>query len=616
MAVDQQVRPATEERPAPEGAAPARGANIRLLWAFVRPHRAVLGLGVLLGLVATGADLATPLVAKWVLDAMAADAPVAPAIAVLAGLLVVGAGIGLVQWIMLGRLGERVILDVRTSMVARLFRLRVDQLAGRSSGEFVTRVTSDTVLMRETVASSIVQLVNGTVGLVGALTLMALLDWVLLAATLGTLVVIGTVVALLMPSLARAQEAAQAALGRLGGALEGGMRAIRTVKAARAEHRESERVITEAREAARQSVRAVRVEAIAWTATGGGISLAIMLILGIGAYRVGAGVLAVSALVAFLLYAFQLMGPAMELSTVITQFQSGIAAAARVAEVQRLEVEHDEPAAGPPATAHSGAPEEGGPAAPEAPVLAFHEVEAGYRPDAPPALAGVSIQVPRIGHTAIVGPSGAGKTTMFSLILRFLHPRAGEITLEGRPLETWSLDALRGRIAYVEQDTPLLPGTLAENLRYSRPDAPDDALWAALRAVRLAERARSLPQGLDTPLSADVVSGGERQRIAIARALVAEPAILLLDEATAQLDGLTEAAVQRAIRELAERGAVVTIAHRLSTVVDADQIIVLEAGRCRATGTHAELLATDALYQELVTALRIAAVPPERVPAP
>ncbi|MFB6726334.1 ABC transporter ATP-binding protein [Kribbella sp. NPDC056345] len=572
-----------------------RWQNLRMLWSFVRPHRRTLMAGMLLGLGTTAAALATPMVSKSVLDGLAASSPIAPLVGLLVGLLVISSGLGLVQWILLGRMGERVVLDARSSMVRRLLRVRVGELAGRSPGELVTRVTSDTVLLREAAASSLVQLVNGVITLVGSLVLMALLDWVLLATTLGALAMVGVIVALLMPPMAKAQEQAQGAVGRLGGALEGALRAIRTVKASRAEHRESERVIVEATESARQSVRAVRYEAVAMTVAGFGIGLATLLILGLGAWRVSEGLLAVSGLVAFLLYTFQLMEPVATLTTTVSSLQSGIAAATRIREVDALELE--------PADV-TGERRTNGDLNRSA--LSFEGVTARYAPGSAPALHDVTLEIPRIGHTAIVGPSGAGKTTMFSLLLRFLNPDSGRLVLDGVPLDEWSLEDLRRRIVYVEQDTPLVPGTLRENLLYTHQDADEATLWEALRAVRLDERVRQLPDGLDTSLSTAVISGGERQRIALSRALVSTPEILLLDEATAQLDGLTEAAVHEVIARVAQTGAVLTIAHRLSTVIDADQIVVLESGTIRARGTHQELLATDSLYRDLVAALRIA----------
>jgi ATP-binding cassette subfamily B protein len=573
--------------------------RLRILWSFARPHQRALALALVLALVGSGMGLATPMVTKGVLDALDGSGSLRGPISALLLLLVVGSAVMYWQWTLLGALGERVVLLARESMVRRFLRATVPAVTRRPPGELVTRVTSDTVLLHQAATGAPVGLINAVVMLVGTLVLMAVLDLVLLGTVVAAVVVVGVLFAVLMPGIATAQQRAQDHLGRLGGNLEGALRAIRTVKAGRAEDRTAERIVADARTSAEHGIRAVRREALAWTISAAGIQLAIILVLGVGAWRVSEGALEVSSLIAFLLYSFGLMDPISELSQNVTALQSGIAAAERIRETEDLQSEQTQRFAGD-VPVREAAP-------PDAPVLELRDVTAAYGPDAEPAVRGVGLVIPRRGHTAIVGPSGAGKTTLFSLVLRFLEPTGGELLLDGRPYRDLTHDEIRSRLAYVEQDTPIVPGTIRDNLLLARPDATEAELLRVLREVRLAEKIDALDEGLDTPLSGAAVSGGERQRIALARALLRTPDVLLLDEATAQLDGLTEAAVQECVRARAASGAVVTIAHRLSTVIDADTIVVMEAGRVRARGSHGELLATDALYRELVEALRIAA---------
>ncbi|WP_243656162.1 ABC transporter ATP-binding protein [Cellulomonas wangleii] len=576
--------------------------RLRILLELVRPHRRTLGTGLLLGLAGTGLSLATPMVTKWVLDTLGTGESLARPVGWLLALFAVGSVVGYAQWVLMGTLAERIVLDARESLVRRYLRATVAAVTGRPTGELVTRVTSDTVLLREATSSSIVGLVNGVVALVGTLVLMGVLDRVLLGTTIAAIVVVGALMAVLLPGIGAAERASQEALGTLGGTLEGSLRAVRTVKSSRAEDRQAATVLGAAREARDHAVRAVRTAAVAWSVSWGGIQLAIIVILGLGAWRVGQGELAVSSLVAFLLYAFNIVGPITDLTQSLTQLQSGIAAAGRISEVAAMDVE--------PQAASAPVPARPAPDGPDGVhVIELRDVTAAYGPGLPPAVRELSLTVPRHGHTALVGPSGAGKTTVFSLLLRFLEPQSGQLLLDGRPYAGWSHADVRSRFAYVEQETPVVPGTIRDNLLFSNPAATDEELRRALAAVRLDGAFDALPDGLDTRLTETSVSGGQRQRIALARALLCRPQVMLLDEATAQVDGLTEAAVHDAIRVLATTGAVVTVAHRLSTVVDADTILVLEDGRVRARGTHAELLASDQLYRDLVEALRITDVP-------
>ncbi|OLT56007.1 ABC transporter permease [Corynebacterium sp. CNJ-954] len=570
--------------------------GLSLLVSYARPHLRILLVGVLLGLFATAVTLATPMAAKWVLDGLGTDRGLAGPVTILVALLLVGTLAGFVQSVLLGRLAEHIVLDARRSLIHRFFRARLEQIQRFKTGELVTRVTSDTVLLREAATSSVVQLINGAVSLVGTIVLMALLDLPLLATTLLALLIIGVMFGVLVPQIGRADKQAQDAIGELGSTLEGGMRALRTVKSSRAEDREINRVTGKAEESARYSIRSVWYSSLIWTVAGGGMQLAIIVILGLGAWRVSSGELAVSTLVAFLMYAFNIVDPITSLAGAFSSIQSGLAAAARIQETEHLALEDTDarPADGP-----QNASSDGGPA------LALRQVTAGYQSADEPVLLDVTIEVPRTGHLAVVGPSGAGKTTVFSLLLRFIDPRSGRLELDGVPYERLSINDVRSRIAYVEQETPVIPGTVRDNVLFRAPDASDQEAWDALSAVQLDAKIQTLPEGLDSAVADTNLSGGERQRLAVARALVHRPDVLLLDEATAQLDGTTEAAIQKVISTAARTGAVVTIAHRLSTILDADQIVVLDGGKVRDSGTHHELVARDELYREFIEALRI-----------
>jgi ABC-type multidrug transport system fused ATPase/permease subunit len=304
--------------------------------------------------------------------------------------------------------------------------------------------------------------------------------------------------------------------------------------------------------------------------------------------------LPVSSLIAFLLYLLLLTDPISSLITGTTQLQAGLAAVGRMRELHELPTE-------PPSTqATDPSPSATGPAPAS---IAFTGVWFRYRyaQDSAWVHRELTFALPSGGMTAIVGPSGAGKSTIFALLERYYEPQRGSISVDGRDLRDWPLSFLRAAIGYVEQDAPILAGTLRENLCLASDGASDDDLRTVLGLTRLDDLLERLPGGLDTPVGhrGSTLSGGEQQRIAIARALLRRPRILLLDEATSQLDAVNEQALRDLIEAAACTTTVVVIAHRLSTVTGADRILVLEAGRVRAIGTHDELISTDDLYREL-----------------
>jgi ATP-binding cassette subfamily C protein len=317
----------------------------------------------------------------------------------------------------------------------------------------------------------------------------------------------------------------------------------------------------------------------------------------VGGARVAAGAIDVGTLIAFLMYVFYLIPPLQSLVNAASQYQVGAAAVTRIQEAERMPTE--------PVTPPAALPTPG--AAPAG--LEFRDVHSRYAPDLPPVHRGVTFTVPPRGMTAFVGPSGAGKTTLFSLIERFYEPTAGTIRLDGRDLRSWDLAQLRATIGYVEQDAPVLSGSLRENLLLGAPDATEDDLRRVVHMARLDALVARLPQGLDTLVGhrGTKLSGGERQRIAIARALLRRPRLLLLDEATSQLDAVNEAALRETVAEAARTTTVLLVAHRLSTVTLADQIIVINSGVVQAVGTHNELISADPLYAELAATQFLAA---------
>jgi ABC-type multidrug transport system fused ATPase/permease subunit len=560
---------------------------VTALLAHVRPHRRALVLAAVLGLLGSAAGLAQPLAAREVIEALGADESVTGPILILSALVVVSTGVIAAHLWVLERTAQRIVLGARRGLAGRVLRLRMTELDRLPPGDLVSRATSDTTLLGEVTSTGLVQLFNGAVTLVGAVVLMAVIDVPLLLVTLAVLVTIGGAIGFVLPAIARATERAQASVGEMGSVLERALGAIRTVKASGAEEREAAAIGVSADAAYRQGLRSARYQAVVGTSTGLVIQVAFLAVLGVGGARVATGALPVGDLIAFLLYLFYLSDPVAGIAQGATQLQAGIAAANRLAAVDELEVEQDE--------ALSAAARDDGP------LVSFDEVGFRYRADGPPVLDSVTFTVPARGLLAIVGPSGAGKTTLFSLLERFYEPAEGAIAFAGRDLRAWPRAELRAAIAYVEQEAPVLAGTLRDNLRYAAPEAGDDAVRAVLATTRLEDMTARLPDGLDTEVGSRgiALSGGERQRIAIARALLRRPRLLLLDEASSQLDAVNEQALRDAVAAAAAERSVVAIAHRLSTVVDADRIVVLDGGRVRAQGTHRELVEGDELYREL-----------------
>jgi ATP-binding cassette subfamily B protein len=548
--------------------------------------------GGLLGFLAGLASLAQPMVAKLVVETLGQRRSLVGPVALLTGLTIGGALLSTGGTYLLGRTAEDVVLTARERLISRLLRLQVGALDRLKPGDLLSRMTSDTTLLRSVSTYGLVHSVNATFLLIGSIVLMAMLDPVLLLVTLVVLALNGVAVLVVVPRIRRATERSQAAVGAMGSVLERALGGFRTVKASGAEEREIATIGEAARRAWRRGVEAAGWTALVEASAGLAVQVSFLAVLGVGGLRVASEALPVSSLIAFLLYLFLLADPVASLVNGASQLQAGLAAVVRLQELQNLP---SEPRTMPGTSRFVSS---SGPAS-----VAFTGVWLRYRypQDSAWVHRDLTFELPPGGMTAIVGPSGSGKSSIFALLERYYEPQSGTISVDGRDISGWPLPELRAAIGYVEQDAPILAGTLRENLCLATPDATEDDLRAALTLTRLDNLLERLPNGLDTPLGhrGTTLSGGERQRIAIARALLRHPRILLLDEATSQLDAVNELALRDLIEAVAFTTTVLVVAHRLSTVTSADRILVMDAGQIRAAGTHGELLGTDDLYRQL-----------------
>ncbi|WP_433347631.1 ABC transporter ATP-binding protein [Micromonospora sp. CA-111912] len=576
----------------------------------MRPHRRVLAVGTVVSSAGGAAALATPLLAREFVDRLGSGRPILGLSVLLCGIVLAGAVVAAAGRYLIDRTAEEIVRDVRSGLVTRLLRLRVGALNTTPPGDLISRVTADTTLLRHATTNDLVDLVLGTVVLLGMAGFMAYLDPVLFGVVAAVMLLVGGATALVMPRLGAANRRAQDALGDIGGQLERALGALRTIKANGAERREAgvmHRAVDTARD---EGITAARWSAVAGSASGLVVQLSFLAVFGVGGARVADGSLPVSSLIAFLMYLFYLYSPINQLVQGVSGLQAGMAAVRRIEEVEALSTEPDDRM--PPTGAARSAPAAdvaphgtvgrypgGGPSAEVA--VAFREVHFRYAPDGPDILSGVDFEVPVGGMTALVGPSGAGKSTVFALLERFHEADSGVVEFAGRDVCDLPIPQLRADLGYVEQDAPVLSGTLRENLLFAAPDASAAQLAEAMEQTRLNDLVSRLPDGLDTLVGhrGMNLSGGERQRIAIARALLRRPRVLLLDEATSALDGLNELSLRDAIAEVARVSTVLIIAHRLSTVTMARQILLLDGGRIRARGTHAELIDSDDLYRTL-----------------
>jgi ATP-binding cassette subfamily B protein len=568
-------------------------AGLKLLWPYLRPHRGRVMLALLSLLVAAGTVLAFGACLRALIDRGFAQGDGGVLNYALASLLAAsallaiasGARFYLVSW-----LGERVVGDLRRTVFAHVIRLGPAWFEVKRSGDVMSRISADAQLIEQVIGSSASVALRNTLMCIGGVAMLvitnpklALLVLLIVPLTVAPIIMFGRRVR----ALSRDAQARVADMVAQGGET---LDAVRTVQAFAQEPRASASFAEATERAFQAARRRIARRATMTTLVIFIIFSAVGFLLWMGGHDVITGRITAGDLSAFVFYAVLVASSGGAMSETVGDLQRAAGAAERLSELLMETPSIAEPAAPKPL-----------PQPPKG-VVSFEDVSFRYptRPDTL-ALDGFDLRMTPGETVAIVGPSGAGKTTVFNLLLRFYDPESGAVRIDGIDIRQLRLAELRRTLAIVPQEPVLFSATVADNIRYGRPEASDAEVRAAADAASALGFIEALPQGFETDLGVRGLrlSGGQRQRIAIARAVLCDPAVLLLDEATSALDAESEQAVQHALDRLMERRTTIVIAHRLATVQKADRIVVIDHGRVIDVGRHADLVRRDGLYARL-----------------
>lgn len=564
--------------------------NYRRLLQYMRPYLKELILAVICIVIAAGCNLYLPWIIKDMIDKVLTNKDMMMLNMICIGIVVVFLVRGVFffgQSYLVSYIGQKVIIDVREVMFRKFQRMPMAYFDRHQTGETMSFITNDVAAIQSALVDQLIEMVTEGSILIGSIVMMLYLDWKLTLLTLVVIPVVGQAMKIFGRKIKRNGTVIQERMADITSLLQESISSIRVVKSFVREKYEIERFSKQNQLNFQAAMKNVQLNSMLTPTVEFLAAISVTFIVWFGGYEVLNDEMTAGALVAFLTYAVNLANPVKRLSRVYGNLQRAMAAVDRVfAVIDLKETITDKPDA-------KALPETKG-------EVSISNVTFEYKKGVP-ALSDISLEVKPGQMIAFVGPSGAGKSTIANLIPRFYEVTSGKIAIDGHDIRDVTLASLREQIGIVPQETMLFSTTVRENIRYGRLDATDKEVEAAAKAANADSFIKELPQGYDTPIGERGLnlSGGQRQRMAIARAILKNPRILILDEATSALDTESEKIVQAALDKLMIGRTSFVIAHRLSTIFNADQIYVIDNGHVKEHGTHEELLRNNGLYSHL-----------------
>lgn len=553
-----------------------------------RPSKLLLAIALFMSVATTLVGLAIPLGTSRLVDSFSISSISTSQIALLvAAFLAQAIALGLSTY-MLNHVGQKIVASLRDRLWKKLLVLPVSYYDNHQTGETISRMTNDTALVKQLITEHLSNFLGGIISIVGSIAVLFYLDWKM---TLIMLTAVPLAMAILFPlgrRMHKISKGLQDETAKFTAVLTQVLSEIRLVKSSNAESKEYNSGKKGITALFTYGLKEAKIQALISPIVSFVLMMLLVVIIGYGGMRVSSGALTAGGLVAFILYLIQIIMPMSQLTMFFTQLQKTMGATERIIDI--LDVKEEDYASGHNVE-NAKQP------------IRVEEVTFSYE-NGETILRDVNFTALPGKVTALVGPSGSGKTTLFSLLERYYQPDSGVIRLGTEAIEDFSLASWRGQIGYVSQESPIIVGTIRDNICYGS-DRPisDDELERAAEMAYAKGFIDDLPNKYDTEVGERGIklSGGQRQRISIARALLRDPQILMLDEATSSLDSKSEIVVQKALKNLMKGRTTLVIAHRLSTIVDADQILFMEKGKITGCGTHDELFSSHAMYREFAS---------------